>query len=138
MTETKEGGCHCGNVRLSVTGAPKKLVQCHCNDCQKLSGGAPAYLAIFADDQVSLNRGSPRCYTVTGASGKPVHRHFCGDCGTPLYSKPEAFAGFTMMKIGALGGLSDFTPAYAVWTASAPPWHKLPDGVECYAKGSGG
>ena len=36
-----EGGCYCGAVRYKVQGDPLFKGQCHCRECQYISGGSP-------------------------------------------------------------------------------------------------
>jgi len=41
-----EGGCACGAVRFKIAGPMMGAGTCHCVDCQKASGGGPAYVAL--------------------------------------------------------------------------------------------
>jgi hypothetical protein len=36
-----EGGCYCGAVRYVAEGDPVMRAQCHCRECQYITGGAP-------------------------------------------------------------------------------------------------
>ncbi len=135
MTDTLTGGCLCGAVRFE-TGAPRIMLQCHCTDCQKVSGGAPAHLVGIPENNLKITRGAPKSFTVKGSSGENVTRYFCGDCGTPLHSRPEAFPGTLFVKAGAYDDSAFYASARAVWTASAPPWHQLPEGVPHEPRGS--
>ena len=40
MDDTHSGGCLCGAVRYTVTGAPVRAVACHCKFCQRRTGSA--------------------------------------------------------------------------------------------------
>ncbi len=138
MTNKAKGGCLCGAVRFEATLDAPRMVQCHCSDCQKVSGGAPSFLVGLPSGDFQVTEGAPAEFAVTGASGKPVRRFFCAACGTPLHSKPEAFAGFVFVKVGAFDSDPDYKPAAAVWTGSAPAWHGFPEGAALFVKGSDG
>ena len=44
-----EGGCYCGNVRYAVEGDPMMKIQCHCRECQYISGGSPNVTLAIPD-----------------------------------------------------------------------------------------
>lgn len=47
---------------------------------------------IFGKEDFCLPKGSPKIYDQTSTgSGKTVHVHFCGDCGTKLWLSFERF-----------------------------------------------
>ncbi len=48
MMSTFQGGCVCGAVRYECSGEPIATFNCHCRDCQHLSGGAYAPVLYFA------------------------------------------------------------------------------------------
>lgn len=71
-----------------------------------------------------LTEGKPRRYTVTADSGRTLHRYFCGDCGSPLYSQRELTPENMSLRIGTLdpehaGGMKI---AANIWTKSARSW----------------
>ena len=35
-----EGGCYCGKVRYVAEGEPMMKAQCHCRECQYITGGS--------------------------------------------------------------------------------------------------
>ena len=36
-----EGGCYCGGLRYAAEGEPMMKAQCHCRECQHITGGSP-------------------------------------------------------------------------------------------------
>lgn len=88
----QEGGCLCGNIRYAVHEKPSRITICHCRFCQKATGSAYMVEPIFAKSAQSLLMGVPKTYNQRSAgSGKMVHIHFCGECGTKLWLSFERF-----------------------------------------------
>ena len=50
MDDTHTGGCLCGAVRYTVTGAPVRAVACHCKFCQRRTGSA-FIVSIWFDEK---------------------------------------------------------------------------------------
>ncbi len=42
-----EGGCCCGAVRHEVEGEPMMKAQCHCRECQYITGGSPNMFVLM-------------------------------------------------------------------------------------------
>src|SRR5262245_10360494 len=53
------GGCACGAIRYECVEAPLRMVNCHCHDCQKVSGSGYSATVIMAAKSVRILRG--RC-----------------------------------------------------------------------------
>src|SRR4051812_22310240 len=78
------GGCACGAIRYECTAEPTMMVQCHCRDCQRVTGGGYISVAIVPPQAFKFTRGTPR-YHFTESEGMGMHRRgFCADCGSPL------------------------------------------------------
>jgi hypothetical protein len=133
MTE-REGGCACGAVRFKVTAPFMGVGVCHCTDCQKGSGGGPNYVALAPKDAFVVTKGEAKVYSCRGDSGADIGRAFCADCGSPLWSVPGGATPFVPVKLGALDDNSDLTPSLHLYTASAPPWHLMHDGLPAFPK----
>jgi hypothetical protein len=48
-----EGGCYCGKIRYAAEGKPRLKAQCHCRECQYISGGAPNMFMLMAPQDFS-------------------------------------------------------------------------------------
>jgi hypothetical protein len=55
-----EGGCYCGAVRYVAEGDPMLKAQCHCRECQYLTGGAPNFFMAMPVEGFSYTRASRR------------------------------------------------------------------------------
>jgi hypothetical protein len=116
------GGCLCGAIRYTVSVPITELRMCHCRDCQKSTGTAGSVNAMIKSDTIRITQGTPKRYSVTADSGRTLHRFFCGDCGSPLFSRRELTPENTGLRIGTLDDSSNMRITANIWTTSARPW----------------
>ncbi len=128
MTKSFNGECSCGQIRITFAGDPMNAVFCYCIDCQRDTGSDKWFGLWVAADNFAFTRGEPQTFTRRGASGKPVHKKFCGSCGTTLCSEITA-GGFYTVAASILDQKNDFAPRMAIYTASAVDWAVYPQGV---------
>ena len=57
------GGCYCGALRYSIDGAAEAMLQCHCRECQYITGGNPNVAAVFALEDFRYISGTCLLYT---------------------------------------------------------------------------
>lgn len=127
------GSCLCGAIHYTSSAQPTLTAFCHCRSCQKAGGGG--YSVNVAVPAASLQvEGTPQTYRTVGASGSPVERRFCPECGSALFTDAVAFAGITFVKGGSLDDASWIEPTLHIWCDSAQPWDKLPQGATCVPK----
>ncbi len=119
------GGCLCGSIKYKIEGLPSSAGTCFCRTCQYISGGAPSHSILFRKSDVHIE-GESVVYWMKSDEGNEVGRHFCGKCGTPLFSESEAISGFISIKVGSLDDPSLFNPSLIIWQDSAQPWHQIP------------
>jgi hypothetical protein len=101
MPRVMTGGCLCGRVRYSAEAEPLLTLICHCTHCQKQSGAAFSVNVVVPRAALSIE-GEPKTFEDRGASGRPVHRRFCPDCGSPVVSELDARPGVAFIKAGTL------------------------------------
>lgn len=121
MTSPFQGGCLCGAVRYESSSEPLAVMDCHCRSCQHASGGASATAVVVPKDAFRVLQGTPKKFTSTGDTGKPVHRYFCEACGAPLFSEPE-IAPIIGIRAGSLDDPSWLTLTGALYVSEAQPW----------------
>jgi len=127
MTFQQDGGCQCGAVRYRVSAEPMRVALCHCTECQHQSGSAFGMSMIVADAAFELLQGTLKTWTRSSNSGRPVACSFCGECGTRIHHRTEAYAGYTNVKPGTLDDTSWLTPTASIWMSSKQPWVQVPD-----------
>lgn len=119
------GGCLCGKVRYTVDAEPLMCVACHCKNCQKQAGTALSVIVGVPEDAVTIT-GEFKTYNDTGDSGATVRRQFCGECGSPLFSRLE-MPGMMFIKAGTLDDTSQLKPSVHCYTKSKQDWYDLGD-----------
>ena len=113
------GACSCGLVTYRADADLRRIVNCHCNMCRKMNGSAfSSYaviprklLVLFGEDHVSE-------YQVTERAKK----HFCRQCGTPLFNSNERFPGACMVYLGSLEDGARHLPSLNVYCESMLGW----------------
>ena len=129
-----EGGCYCGAVRYAVDGEPMFNCQCHCRECQYISGGSPNVLVALPESAVKYIKGAPKVFK-RGDLANPVAREFCAECGTHMISRPPAMAGLAIVKLGTLDDPNAFgSPQMAVYTVDKQPFHHVAEGVRAFER----
>jgi len=124
------GGCLCGKIRYEVSQAPQNVIACHCTHCQKISGAGSSHNAVLPTSAITFTAGQPKCYRDTGQSGNILHRYFCADCGSSLYSQREKNPEMTILKVGTLDKPGDMKLIMNIWTNSARPWMYIDPATE--------
>lgn len=133
MTGQSQGGCLCGAVRYAFEGAPVLVALCHCRHCQRQSGSAFSIVAAVPAESFTLT-GETRTFVDRGASGRPVQRVFCPNCGSPLISLIEPLPDMVLIKAGTLDDPSALAPTVEVFCDSAFPFVAALPGAERHSR----
>ena len=127
MTSTAEmslpitGGCLCKAVRYRITAAPMATRICWCRLCQYLGAGSATVNACFPTSAVEI-AGVTHDYISTADSGNRMHRRFCPQCGTGLFSAAEVRPHLLFVRVGSLDDPELARPQVTIWTSQAPSW----------------
>jgi hypothetical protein len=131
---TLEGRCYCGAVRYRTEGDPILKVQCHCRECQYVSGGAPNFTMAMPEAGFTWVQGAPKQFRRSDLPN-PVTREFCGECGTQLVTRAPALPGAVLLKVGTLDDPAVFeAPQMAIFTAEKQPFHHVADGLMVFER----
>ena len=130
-----EGGCYCGKVRYVAEGEPMRKGQCHCRECQFITGGAPNMFLVMPSAGFAYTKGAPKQFTRSDLE-KPVTREFCPDCGTHLATKPPG-RPVVVVKVGTLDDPRQYTPQMAIFTIDKQPFHQIPEGMKTFERRPG-
>ncbi len=121
------GRCLCGEVTFELTGDLIATAICHCDHCQRQSGGAFSVNLIAHESQLTIN-GELKTYEETGENNDNVYvrRRFCPSCGSPIVSELALSPGIIAVKAGVLDDKSAVNPTVEVWCVDRQPWVSLP------------
>ncbi|KAK3064833.1 hypothetical protein LTS18_003502 [Coniosporium uncinatum] len=134
---TATGSCLCNSVAYSITGVDKGPVLCHCSNCQKTTGSAFANNHRFMKAKLDITKGEDKVNTYSDSnsiSGNTLLRHFCSQCGSPIYLENSAFKGkgLYILYTGCMDGNMQHTkPAGELFGHNRRGWF---GGVEGAAK----
>jgi hypothetical protein len=122
MTPPLTGSCLCGAIRYTVSQPITELRACHCTNCQKATGAGGTVNAVIPSAVFKLLKGTPKRYSAKADSGRLLHRFFCGDCGSPLYSQRDESPQTMVLRAGTLDQRDGMKITANIWTKSARPW----------------
>jgi hypothetical protein len=129
-----QGGCYCGAVRFRASGAPIFRGQCHCRECQYISGGHPNVVLGMPEPGYAYTQGTPKAFRREDLS-RPVTREFCPDCGTHILSRTPNLPGAVLIKVGTLDDPSVFgAPQMVIFTIDKQGFHHVPEGVPAFER----
>ena len=128
------GSCLCGEVNYKLNSAILKVVNCHCNYCRSHSGAAFSSYAALPFASLEFTKGQEKLNAFPIGDGK---KHFCRECGTPIFNVNNKYPGACMVYLGTLEKARDIIPMVNVWCESKLGWvdtlssiHSLAQGIE--------
>jgi hypothetical protein len=119
------GGCHCGALRYSLKSAPVTVYNCHCTNCQKISGSAFTVAATVMENALEFTKGAPARVEWKADSGNMRFGLFCGECGSRIANGQVPSIGVLSLRAGTFDDTSWIEPAGDIWTKSAQKWVKF-------------
>ena len=127
-----EGGCYCGAVRYEVTGEPVMKAQCHCRECQYITGGGPKFFMLVPSDRSRITKGATSDFERDDIPN-PRLRQFCPTCGTHVTTLLRE-RRLTVVKVGTLDNPArDYGgPALAIFMKDTQPYHTVAEGLPCF------
>ncbi len=113
-----EGHCLCKQVHFSASDDIVTVVNCHCNLCRKMNGSAFSTYVVVKEDQFELKSGEVKSVQVSEYASK----HYCEQCGTPIYNQNPKLPGLTIVHLGAVDSGVNLTPVMNIYCESQLNW----------------
>ena len=127
------GGCYCGKLRYAIDGSLEAALQCHCRECQYITGGNPNVMVVVAAEDFKYTDGTPSVFARSDLE-TPVTRHFCSTCGTAIGTRSPARPNSMIVKVGTLDDPSVFKAQVAIFTCDKQEFHHIPEGLPAFDK----
>lgn len=125
------GQCLCGEVNFSIFSEPLRMAQCHCDDCQKITGTGHVSIAFFKEDDVHI-KGETKSYGSITDSGSTITRYFCPTCGSRLFGINSASEKIIGVSVGTLDDSTWFKPEVIVYNKRKPIWDFMDESVPTF------
>lgn len=122
------GGCMCGELRYELSAPPMMIYNCHCTNCQKISGSAFNTSIIVAEAALRFTKGQPARVEWISDSGATRCGLFCGVCGSRIVNGGAPSTGVFSLRAGSLDDTSWVQPVGDTFTRSAQPWVRFVEG----------
>ena len=117
--EENKGSCGCGAVKYTLTSEVMNVVNCHCNMCKEHNGSPFSSYAALPHTALNIETGKE---LITKYQAGTAQKHFCKECGTPLYNTNEKYPGACMIFLGTIKNSTKYIPNVNVWCESQYSW----------------
>ena len=129
------GSCLCGAVRYEIHGSPEAMYYCHCGMCRKASGSSFATNILVRDTDFVVTAGHALIKAFRSSAGE--QRHFCSECGSPVYSKAQERRDKISVRCGTLDQDPVVRPTEHIYTGSKAAWLEICDGLPQFTEEPG-
>ena len=127
-----EGGCYCGAVRYMAEGEPSFKAQCHCRECQYITGGSPNMFLLMPPDGFSYTKARQDVRAQRSGKRRDARvlrrmRH-APDTRRPRPARrdPEGRHARRSRPVR--------TPQMAIYTVDKQAFHHIPDGMPAFER----
>ena len=130
------GGCLCEQVRYEYAGLIGPSSYCHCSDCRRVTGSAFNVGVRITRAQFTLTAGQLKTFAKYADSGNELTRHFCPDCGSPIYTSAPRHLGFIYLKAGTVDDPTLIEPSAESWVTSKVTWADIDNDLPGHPRGN--
>jgi hypothetical protein len=117
------GKCLCSEVQIQISGVISDIIHCHCSLCRKSSGTAFATNGFINTADFEIISGKDYLSIFSFKRGR--NRHFCSNCGSPVYSSNEQDPLRYRIRLGILDSDIIERPSSHNFVSSKANWENL-------------
>lgn len=129
-----EGSCLCGKVAFELTGAPIRMMNCHCTRCRRGRSCAHVTNVFYKTDDFRFTRGEEAVVGYRVPDAQFFATAFCGDCGS-MTARVSKERGTVVVPAGALDTDPQVRPMAHIYVGSKANWFEITDGLPRYEAG---
>lgn len=122
---TRTARCACGQLRIELRGEPIRTYACACRECQRITGSAFAYRAMFEAGAIVARNGSTLSWHRSEGPGRWIEHVRCPDCGTLVYQQGEALGERLSVSVGCFGDQAFPAPVMLYFASRKHHWLNL-------------
>ncbi|WP_392561629.1 GFA family protein [Orbus sturtevantii] len=121
------GSCLCGEISYQVTMESNvdAIIFCHCQRCRKWSGTAFNSAIVIKASEFQFLSGQD---TIKKFSINGVNRHFCGQCGSNLFTSRDNNKEFYRLRAGTIDTPVDPKQRIHIYADAKANWDTICDG----------
>lgn len=120
MNEVTTGTCRCGQLRLTVQGAPLVTMACHCTGCQKMTASAFSLSSLYPQEAVTIQGDLLR-----GGLKDQWEHMFCANCLSWVLSRGEMLGPLVNIRSSMLDDGNAQAPFIECWLDEKLPWASI-------------
>ena len=124
------GHCLCGCLRYAVSGEPLALLYCHCKECRRATGSSLNTSLFVHRNEFRLVSGKEALSYYESSPGNL--RHYCSQCGSPLFKLFPEPPDLMTVRAGTLDSDPGVRPSAHIWVSEKAPWYEITDGLPQY------
>ena len=123
------GSCLCGSVTYEADGEPRRVFECYCNWCQKITGGSARAYAVFDTGKVNYSGGAVSEFVDKNTEhGFKMINRFCSNCGSPVEMHVERVPDGQFVPLGTIDQRHSIDLNEGLWGYFALPHVAFKDG----------
>jgi hypothetical protein len=122
------GSCLCGGVHYELNAEIALVIYCHCSQCRRATGSAFNATTMAPAKALRITSGEELLAVFESIPGK--RRHFCRQCGSPIFTSVAADPENVRLRLGTVADPPAHLQGFHIFVASKAPWYEIRDDLK--------